>query len=97
MPLYNLTEACKKLDITPSFVNRLQRILHYPKDISKKGIRSYFTEKEIEVIKRIYTLRLLNFSYIDIAEMLKDKTYKFSAVRKKVKTRIEYLNCLGAY
>lgn len=66
---YSLTELARLLNVTPAFINRIQRETEIGGKIGSKGQIASFTEQHTKIFQRIKTLRELGFSFKDIKEV----------------------------
>jgi DNA-binding transcriptional MerR regulator len=83
---YTLTEAARRLSITPAFVNRVQRETGLFGGIGKKGRQRRFTEKDVYVLAKITALRELDFGFKDcvlLAQTEKVSSHMLQVVVKK--------------
>jgi DNA-binding transcriptional MerR regulator len=71
---YSLTEASKEIDVTPSFINRVQRETGIGGRVGIKGQPTSFDREEIEIFKRIKALRVYGFSFKEIRQIWQEET-----------------------
>ena len=68
---YSLTEVAGMLNVTPAFINRIQRETGIGGSIGGKGHATSFTEFDLKVFRRIKVLRKNEISFKEIKEIWK--------------------------
>lgn len=71
---YSLTEVASTLNVTPAFINRIQRETEIGGSIGVKGQATSFTDLDVKVFQRIKVLRKIDFSFKDIKDIWKLET-----------------------
>ena len=64
---YTFTELCLKLGVSAPWVKKVQRLFRLPEAHGTKGVRTYYTERQIQFLRNIRTLRAAD---VDFKELL---------------------------
>ncbi len=67
--LYSLSEVALKLNVSSAWINKIQKRTGIVQKEGGKGKPSFFSERDIEVLKNVKLLRVLDYSLEDIRDL----------------------------
>ena len=67
--LYSLGEVALKLSVSSAWINKIQKRTGIVQKEGGKGKLCYFSEEEMEILKNVKLLRVLDYSLDDIKEL----------------------------
>lgn len=68
---YSLTEVARAINVTPAFINRVQKETGIGGKIGIQGESASFSKDDIETFRRVKVLRKLDFSFKQIKDIYK--------------------------
>ena len=93
---YSLTELSRELDVTPAFINRIQRETGIGGSIGTKGHAASFTLHYLEIFKRIKALRWIGFTFPEIKSIWEAEERGIKEAKKRNITNEDLIEEFGA-
>ena len=60
------TELCLKLDVSAPWVKKVQRLFRLPEAHGTKGVRRYYTRRQVQFLRNIRTLRAADVDFKEV-------------------------------
>jgi DNA-binding transcriptional MerR regulator len=70
---YSLTEVAYELDVSPSWINDVQRKTGICKKQNSQGKKIEMTEEEITLLEKVRVLRILGYNFKEIKTLMRLK------------------------
>ena len=60
------TELCLKLDVSAPWIKKVQRLFRLPEAHGTKGVRRYYTQRQVQFLRNIRTLRAADVDFKEV-------------------------------